>query len=157
MIHILRAETRVARPLPQVFDFFSDPANLERITPPQLRFRILTPPPIEMRAGLHINYELRLMGIPFKWETLISTWEPPYTFVDEQLRGPYAKWIHTHTFEEDGAGGTMIRDEVRWKLPLFPFGMVAYPVVARQVAGIFRHRESAILTLLSDHPSACSS
>lgn len=147
MIHTFRATTHIALPRAEVFEFFSDPANLERITPPQLRFRILTPAPIAMHAGTLIDYELSLMGVPFKWQTLISKWEPPFQFVDEQLKGPYKTWIHTHTFEEDRAG-TIIHDEVRWSLPLFPFGQVAYPLVARQVAGIFKHREKTIHALL---------
>ncbi len=148
MIHTLRASTLIKRPRAEVFEFFSDPVNLERITPPELRFRILTPSPIEMREGLHIDYELRLMGVPFRWETLISTWEPPHRFVDEQLRGPYARWVHTHTFKDDPAG-TLIEDEVQWSLPLFPFGQVAYPIVSRQVARIFQHREQTIHDLLT--------
>ncbi|MEO5510513.1 MAG: CDP-paratose 2-epimerase, partial [Longimicrobiales bacterium] len=82
MIHNFRAETRVTLPRNRVFDFFSDPANLEIITPPELRFRILTPSPIVMRAGLHIDYKLMLMGVGFEWETLISEWDPPFRFVD---------------------------------------------------------------------------
>lgn len=147
MIHTFRASTRVQKPIAKVFEFFSNPANLERITPAQLRFRILTPLPIEMRTGTLIDYELKLMGVGFNWKTLISAWNPPHRFVDEQLKGPYKTWIHTHTFKADG-GATIIEDEVRWSLPLFPFGQVAYPVVARQVAGIFEHREKTIHALL---------
>ena len=147
MIHVHRSTTRVARPIEEVFAFFSDAANLEMITPPQLRFRILTPSPIPMHEGTRIDYELRLLGIPFRWETLISTWDPPHRFVDEQLAGPYRTWVHTHTFTSCD-GGTLIEDEVRWSLPLFPFGQVAYPFVARQVRRIFTYRESAINGLM---------
>jgi ligand-binding SRPBCC domain-containing protein len=147
VIHVHRSSTRVARPIEEVFAFFSDAANLELITPPQLRFRILTPSPIPMHEGTRIDYELRLMGIPFRWETLISTWDPPHRFVDEQLAGPYRTWVHTHTFTSCD-GGTLIEDEVRWSLPFFPFGQVAYPFVARQVRGIFAYRESAINGLM---------
>jgi ligand-binding SRPBCC domain-containing protein len=148
MIHTLRAETRITRPRTEVFEFFSDPANLERITPPELRFSILTPSPVPMHAGARIEYELKLMGMKFGWETLISTWDPPFRFVDEQVRGPYALWVHTHTFREDPAG-TIIEDEVRWKLPLFPLGQVAYPIVSRQLARIFAYRERTIHALLA--------
>ena len=147
MTHVFRAATRVPRPRADVFEFFSDPGNLERITPPQLRFRILASSPIAMRAGTRIDYELSLMGVRFQWETLISVWDPPYQFVDEQMRGPYKSWVHTHTFKEDPVG-TIIEDEVRWSLPVFPFGQVAYPFVSRQVRAIFEYREKAIHTLL---------
>jgi ligand-binding SRPBCC domain-containing protein len=148
MIHTFRARTRIAKPRAQVFEFFSDPANLERITPPTLRFSIITTAPIDMHSGTLIDYRLKLMGVGFKWRTLISVWDPPHRFVDEQLRGPYKTWVHTHTFTEDGPD-TIIDDEVRWSLPLFPFGQVAYPIVARQVAGIFAHREKTIHKLLA--------
>lgn len=146
--HVLRARTSVARPLAEVFDFFAAADNLERITPPELRFRITTAGPIAMREGARIDYELRLFGVPFRWETLISTWDPPYRFVDEQLRGPYAQWVHTHTFREH-AGVTEIEDEVRYRLPFAPFGDAAAFVVRRQLARIFEHRRRTIAAIFA--------
>lgn len=134
----------MALPLPRedVFAFFCNAANLERITPPELRFEITSPLPIEMKAGALINYRLRLMGVPFDWQTRISLWQPE-AFVDEQLRGPYRNWIHTHRFiEQDGS--TQIKDEVRYRLPLYPVGEMAYPIVRWQVRRIFRYRQGAI-------------
>lgn len=146
--HVLRTEQRVARPLAEVFAFFAQADNLEQITPPQLRFRILTPTPIVMRVGTHIDYELRLFGLPFRWETLISEWDPPHGFTDEQLRGPYTQWVHRHRFRGDDAG-TVIEDEVRYRLPLAPLGELAGFVVRRQLSSIFEHRRRTVAALLS--------
>ena len=103
-------------PRERVFAFFADAHNLERITPPFLRFRILNTSPIVMGPGALIDHKLRLHGVPINWRTEITTWEPPARFCDTQLRGPYTEWIHTHTFDEHD-GGTMVRDEVRYRLP----------------------------------------
>lgn len=145
--HVLRASTRVALPRAEVFEFFADARNLERLTPPELRFRILTPLPIVMAAGTVIDYRLRLFAGSFAWRTLISRWEPGVLFVDEQVKGPYAKWVHTHSFS-DADGGTLVNDEVRYRLPFFPLGEVALPVVRLQLRRIFAFRARRIGELL---------
>ena len=126
----------------EVFPFFCDVLNLERITPPELRFRILTPPPIEIAEGTTVDYRLRLYGIPVKWSSRITTWNPPHEFVDEQVVGPYRLWVHAHYFRDDG-GATVIEDVVRYRLPLWPLGEVALPIVRYELARIFRYRQEA--------------
>lgn len=95
----------------QVFEFFSDAFQLETLTPPFLCFHVLTPAPIVVREGLRIDYRLKLRGLPLRWQSEISVWEPPNRFVDEQRRGPYRRWHHDHIFEE-ADGGTWCRDVV---------------------------------------------
>jgi ligand-binding SRPBCC domain-containing protein len=146
-VHELRTEAIVPRPLPEVFAFFAAAENLERITPPELRFRIITALPIRMGAGTLIDYRLNLFGVPFTWCTRITQWRPPFLFTDEQLKGPYHTWIHTHSFEEVD-GGTLVRDVVRYRLPLFPFGEAALPLVRLQLGRIFGHRRRRLLELL---------
>lgn len=146
--HLLRAVTVLDLPRDRVFPFFAAAENLERITPPALRFRIVTPTPIEMRRGALIDYRLRLNGLPFGWRTEITEWDPPYAFTDTQLRGPYHTWIHRHVFEDVGDGRTRMTDEVRYRLPLWPLGEVALPVVRRQVRDIFTHRNRIIREIL---------
>jgi ligand-binding SRPBCC domain-containing protein len=145
--HYLRAETLIPMPRGDVFAFFAAAENLERITPAELRFEIASPLPLLMAEGLHIDYRLTLFGMPFRWKTLISRWEQDVCFVDEQISGPYALWVHTHTFADDPAG-TLVGDEVRYRLPLYPFGEVAHPLVKRQLRRIFMHRSAAIADTL---------
>jgi ligand-binding SRPBCC domain-containing protein len=136
-------------PRPEVFAFFADAANLEAITPPELHFHITTPLPITMRKDAIIDYRLRLRGIPFSWRTRIAEWEPPLRFVDEQLRGPYALWEHTHTFTNAPDGGTLVQDTVRYQLPLGPLGRLALPLVRRDLSRIFGYREARVRQLLT--------
>ena len=140
-----RFETSLILPLARerIFPFFADAANLEVITPPELSFHIVTPPPIAMHAGALITYQLRLMGVRFKWLTRITEWNPPFEFVDEQLEGPYRTWVHRHRFIEVPEG-TRIEDSVTYELPLYPLGEVASPLVTLQVKRIFDYRAGAI-------------
>ena len=132
-------------PRDRVFAFFADAHNLERITPPFLRFRILNPSHIVMGPGALIDYTLRLHGLPIKWRTEITTWEPPVRFCDIQQRGPYAEWVHTHTFDEHD-GGTMVRDDVRYRLPgpFFATRVVNALMVSPDTRRIFEFRHEAL-------------
>ncbi|HUR98052.1 MAG TPA: SRPBCC family protein [Pyrinomonadaceae bacterium] len=142
--HILKRELTIELPRGEVFEFFSSAANLERITPSDLGFTITTPQPIEMREGTTIDYRIKLNGFPLNWKTLISKWDPPREFIDEQLSGPYKQWIHRHTFTEVGRTATLIEDEVRYRLPFEPLGDVAHFFVERQLKNIFDFREKAV-------------
>ena len=149
--------TRQRLPIPpeQMFPFFADAHNLERITPPFLRFRVLTPPPIAMVEGTLIEYRLRLHGLPIRWLTRIAVWEPPHRFVDEQLQGPYRLWRHEHTFEPDGAGGTLARDHVEYQIRGGEaLGSVANRLlVARDLERIFSYRACTLSLVWRDRPA----
>jgi ligand-binding SRPBCC domain-containing protein len=144
-IHLLERTQRIDRPLAEVFPFYADAGNLERITPPWLGFEMITPTPIAMAAGALIEYKLHLHGIPIRWRTRIEAWDPPRRFVDAQLEGPYMLWHHTHTFRDDGAGGSILGDRVRYSLPLGPFGEIAHALfVRRDLERIFDFRRDAV-------------
>jgi ligand-binding SRPBCC domain-containing protein len=142
---VFESEQKVAAPLEEVFAFFSRAENLERITPPTLRFRIQTPLPIELRAGALIDYKLSLRGIPIRWRTEIRDWNPPFSFVDVQLRGPYTLWHHTHTFSSLPDGSTLMKDKVRYQAPFGPLGLLVSPLFVRpEIERIFAHRTKVI-------------
>ena len=137
----LTREVLLPRPLAEVFPFFADARNLERLTPPWLRFEVLTPGRIEMRRGTTIDYRLRLRGVPVRWRSEITAWEPPVRFVDEQRRGPYRLWVHEHRFEER-AGGTLAGDHVRYAVP--GGRLVDRLVVRRDLDRIFEYRRDVL-------------
>lgn len=137
MSRVFRIEQQFELPPLAVFPFFADVTNLERITPPFLRFRVLTPTPVEIGEGTVLDYRLRVRGVPVRWRTLIRAWEPPHRFVDEQIRGPYRRWIHEHRFEEV-AGGTRMIDEIDYVAP--GGRLVERLLVDRDVERIFAYR-----------------
>jgi GrpB-like predicted nucleotidyltransferase (UPF0157 family)/ligand-binding SRPBCC domain-containing protein len=128
------------RPRDEVFQFFSNAANLEALTPPWLHFEILTPG-VALRSGARIDYRLRLYGIPFRWQSEISRWEPPHRFVDEQRRGPYRRWVHTHTFTDE-RGGTLVADAVDFEVR---FAWLTGALVMRDVRRIFAFRTEVLV------------
>jgi ligand-binding SRPBCC domain-containing protein len=143
--HTLRREQTLPGTPDEVFPFFADAGNLEAITPPSLRFEIVTPRPIEMGVGTLIEYRLRLHRLPIDWLTRIEVWEPGVRFVDQQLRGPYALWHHTHEFEPAPDGCTLMRDTVRYAIPFGPLGEIAHAVfVKRDLERIFAFRATEV-------------
>ena len=144
MRHVLAREQLVLRPRSEVFAFFADAANLERLTPPSLKFSIQTSLPIAMRPGAVIDYRLSLFRVPFRWRTVIEVYEPGSRFMDVQATGPYALWRHLHEFV-DAPGGTLVRDRVEYALPLGPLGELAHALfVRRQLEQIFDFRRGII-------------
>jgi ligand-binding SRPBCC domain-containing protein len=134
----------INKPIEVVFEFFSKPENLEVITPESLSFNILTPIPIRMEKGSLIDYTISLFGISIHWRTLITDYEPPFRFVDQQIKGPYAFWHHTHTFQSV-EGGVEIIDSVKYSLPFGWLGILAHSIwVRNNLERIFEHRKAVI-------------
>ena len=140
--HLLRAELWLPQGPGEVFPFFADARNLEAITPPWVRFSIVSRQPIEMTVGTRIDYRLRVHGLPLRWRSEITGWKPPFWFVDEQRRGPYRLWIHTHEFIAKD-GGTLCRDEVEYAVP--GGSLVNRLFVRQDLKRIFAYRQEAII------------
>ncbi len=139
--YVLEKTTVIEKPLLYVFDFFSKAENLNKITPKEVYFKILTPSPIPMKKGTLIDYKIKLNGIPFIWKTEISEWNPPHKFADNQLVGPYKLWFHEHFFEEKD-GHTIMTDRVTYLSKgwiLAPF--LHWLFVDKKVKQIFEYRE----------------
>ena len=140
-------------PLEQVFSFFSDAMELERITPEFLQFKVLTPGPIDIQQGTLIDYRLKLHGIPIKWRTEICVWEAPFRFVDQQLNGPYKRWYHEHTFEEID-GKTKVCDNVHY----IPRGgsLIHKFLVKPDLEKIFRFRQDRLREIFNEKQARAS-
>ena len=148
-VRILERIQIVRRPVAETFRFFSDPHNLQRLTPAFLNFRFLEPPPDVMHPGTAIDYQIRLYGVPVHWRTRIEVVEPPTKFVDVQEKGPYTLWRHSHIFKDIGGGATEVRDRVEYAMPLGPLGEIAYHLfVARSLAQIFEYRERELAAIM---------
>lgn len=145
-VYVLETEQWLPRKIGEVFEFFADAFQLEAITPPWLHFHVLTPRPISMIPGAKIDYRLRLHGVPVKWQSEISVWEPPCRFVDRQLHGPYRLWHHEHTFVEHN-GGTLVHDRVDYSVPGGP--LVHSLLVRRDLERIFSYRRKRLEELLA--------
>jgi ligand-binding SRPBCC domain-containing protein len=150
--HTLRGEQWIPRPLNEVFDFFSDARNLDKITPPWLRFEIVSGGAEPIASGSEIRYRLKWHGVPIWWTTEIRRWEAPRLFVDVQRSGPYKLWHHTHRFESQG-NGTKISDVVRYSLPFGLLGRVMHALKVRSdVEGIFAYRRKRTAELFPSQP-----
>jgi ligand-binding SRPBCC domain-containing protein len=143
-------ESIIRLPIEEVFDFFSNAENLNLLTPGKLNFKILTPLPVKMEKGTLIDYKISIMGIPFKWRTEITDWEPPFRFVDIQLKGPYKVWIHEHVFKKEN-GYTIVTDKVNYKSK----GWILEPVIQKlfiekKLEEIFDYREKKLKLIFKD-------
>jgi ligand-binding SRPBCC domain-containing protein len=144
----------ISRPRAEVFEFFSSAFNLERITPRWLKFRVMTPAPIEMRVGTLIDYQLLIRGIPARWRSRITAWDPPNGFADEQVRGPYRRWFHQHRFTER-AGSTFCEDLVEYAPPGGPLlgAILNRLLIARDVRRIFEYRTARLSDIFPQIPA----
>jgi hypothetical protein len=151
-VYTLRREQVVPRPLEEVFEFFSDARNLRKITPPWLNFQVLTAGPIDLHPGTLLDYRLKWHGLSIRWRTRIVSWNPPGAFVDEQIRGPYRMWHHSHKFTAE-VGGTRMVDVVNYQLPLGILGAIAHRLaVRRDLERVFDYRRQVIASLFPPSP-----
>jgi ligand-binding SRPBCC domain-containing protein len=149
-IFTLETQLWLPRPVSEVFSFFADAGNLQELTPPWLNFQILTPRPIEMGEGTIIDYKLYIRGIPIRWQSEITVWDPPTRFIDKQRRGPYRLWVHEHPFREED-GGTVVEDSVRYATLGGAF--INWLVVRPDLDGIFDYRHRRLLNIFVRHHS----
>ncbi len=143
-VHEFHSKQWLPVPIEKVFPFFADAGNLQEITPPWMSFHILTPQPVAMRVGALIDYRLKVRGFPLRWRSKITAWEPPFLFVDEEVRGPFRAWIHEHRFEPRD-GGTLTIDHVRYAVP--GGALINWLFVRHDVARIFKYRSKKLREL----------
>ncbi|MEE4311404.1 MAG: SRPBCC family protein [candidate division KSB1 bacterium] len=147
--YILETETILDMPLDEVFPFFADAHNLNRVTPPWLNFEIISDRDIEMQVGTQVQYRLKLHSIPVRWQSEITEWDPPYKFTDTQIQGPYRLWIHEHIFASE-ADKTIMRDRVTYAVPGRIFAQLIHSVfVKRDLDRIFSYREEVFKRIFS--------
>jgi uncharacterized protein (TIGR01777 family) len=142
-IQRFESEQVVRAPIDRVFDFFSDPGNLVRLTPPEMGFSMTTPKPSPMRRGAVADYSLKVRGMRVRWRSMIARWEPQVRFADVQVRGPYLFWRHTHEFEEKERG-VAVRDLVEYSLPFAPLSDIALSAVRRDIESVFAYRRRSV-------------
>ncbi len=148
-IYSLERRITVPAAVAETFAFFENPRNLARITPPWLGFRILNPEPVAMSHGAEIDYRIRVAGVPLAWKTLITEYEPPFLFTDQQIAGPYLFWRHRHEFHPTPEG-TEVRDRVDYALPLGFLGRAAHRLyVGRKLREIFDYRAETLARIFN--------
>ena len=144
-LYTLKKEQIIPRNILDVFGFFSKPENLSVITPSKMGFKILTPSPIEMKEGALIDYTVKIIGLPIRWTTLITKYDPPNLFIDQQLKGPYSMWHHTHNFKKLNDNETLIEDIVIYSVPYsFIGGLIHSLYIKRDLEKIFSYRSKKI-------------
>jgi ligand-binding SRPBCC domain-containing protein len=143
--HVLESRVTIARPRPEVFAFFADPRNLSALTPPALHLTLLSPV-TALSAGAVLDYALRWWGIPLRWRAFVREYDPPFRFLDVQVRGPCARWEHRHRFlREAGGEATTIEDRIVYRLPAGPLGRLGHALAARRaIAELWRYRTRAV-------------
>ena len=150
-LYTLKREQKISKNIDNVFEFFSKPENLSIITPSKMKFKILTPSPIEMKEGALIDYTVNIFGFPIRWRTLITDYKPVHMFVDQQLKGPYSMWHHTHFFERLSDEETLIKDIVIYAVPFGVIGKLVHSLyIKRDLNAIFDFRSQKIREIFND-------
>ena len=144
-VYTLNKSQEISRDIADVFDFFSKPENLCDITPSRMNFNILTPSPIEMKEAAIIDYTIKILGLRIRWRTIITKYDPPNIFIDQQLKGPYSMWHHTHSFKSIAKNKTLIEDTVHYCVPFGVIGRILHRLyIKRDLKKIFLYREKKI-------------
>jgi len=150
-LYTFKKEQKISKSIIDVFDFFSKPENLSVITPNKMDFKILTPSPIEMKEGTLIDYTVKIMSFPIRWRTLITKYDPPNMFIDQQLKGPYSMWHHTHLFEKINDNETLIKDIILYAVPFSFIGSITHSLyIKRDLENIFDYRSQEIKRIFND-------
>lgn len=144
--HIIDQSFTIGQSKEDIFEFFASAENLERLTPPWLNFKILSALPIDMDAGTVIEYQIKLHGIPIRWESEITLWDPPHNFCDVQRKGPYRKWVHEHIFETSDVG-TLVRDRVNYEV--IGGNLINKLFVRKDLEKIFNYRQATLLSIFN--------
>ena len=150
-LYTFKKEQKISKSIIDVFDFFSKPENLSVITPNKMDFKILTPSPIEMKEGTLIDYTVKIMSFPIRWRTLITKYDPPNMFIDQQLKGPYSMWHHVHLFEKINDNETLIKDIIVYAVPFSFIGSITHSLyIKRDLENIFDYRSQKIKRIFND-------